>query len=214
MIRRLAISIAAATLWFSLAPLQVARAEDTTTMDAFLNNLKRMHIQAMRFCDKNRNIMSASDLAHANPKNDVFELLCMRALKGRTLPDSNWKFFHEGERIEGGTSDYLALVNGFNANGKLFYLAIGHRKIKRFLDQPNAQVFYQPRVTLYRFTKGEMQHVFEFVDPQTVNWNSPKPEKPDFSVASNELSVPIDLIWTNIINQQFGEAISTIPLTQ
>lgn len=214
MTRILTIAIAATTLWFATAVPQTAHAQSITAIDAFLRDLKQMHVQAMQFCDSNRNIMSASDLAKATKENDVFELLCMRALSGRSIANTGWKFYHEGERIEGGTSDYLAMLKGFNIDGKLFYTVIGHRKIKQHIGRPNARMFYQPRATLYRYVDGDMQHVFEFIDPQTMNWNSPAPEKPDFSAASKQHSVTIDYIWNAVLLKEFGETVSFISFTQ
>ncbi len=210
----LTIAIAATTLWFATAAPQTAHAQSITAMDTFSRTLKHMHVQAMQFCDSNRNIMSASQLAKATKENDVFELLCMRALSGRNIANTGWKFYHEGERIEGGTSDYLAMLKGFNIDGKLFYTVIGHRKIKQHTDQPNARVFYQPRATLYRYVDGDMQHVFEFIAPQTMNWNSPAPEKPDFSAASKQHSVAIDDVWNAVLLKEFGQTVSFISLTQ
>lgn len=214
MTRILTIAITAATLWLATAAHQTAHAQSITAMDAFLRDLKHMHVQALQFCNNNRNIMSASDLSKATKENDVFELLCMRALKGRSIANTGWTFYHEGERIEGGTSDFLAMLKGFNIEGKLFYTVIGHRKIKQHIGQPNARVFYQPRATLYRYVDGEMQHVFEFIDPQTMNWNSPIPEKPDFSAASKQHSVAIDDVWNAVLLEEFGQTVSFISSTQ
>lgn len=99
MTRILTIAIAATTLWLTTAAPQTAHAQSITAIDAFLRTLKHMHVQAMQFCDNNRNIMAASDLAKASKENEVFELLCMRALKGRSIANTGWKFYTKASEL-------------------------------------------------------------------------------------------------------------------
>lgn len=201
------------TCLFLVAPHQ-AQAQNTPSFTQFVYSLEVMHLSAMQFCDENPNIMPADALAHASPENDVFEMACVRALDGRDIANSNWRFINRVQPISGGAADLFAMLKDFNLEGQSFSMLIGHRKIKRFIGSPDEQSFYVPFATMLKQSDSGSEIVFEFINPQTPNWNTPSPEQPDFSVASKRLGLSLDAVWRGMIKQQFAEGVLLIPETR
>lgn len=214
MIRPLTKAFAALCFCLFLVAPHPADAQNKQSFENFTSNLRIMHLSTLTFCDENRNIMSAKALAGATRENDVFEMACASALDGRYIGNSNWKFVHRAQERTESTSNMLAMMKGFNLDGKLFFMVVGHRKIKQFIGQPNEHAFYVPVASILQESGSRMNVVFDFVDTQAMDWNTPSPQEPDFSIASKELGIDLNTVWRAMIKTQFAEGVLLIPATR
>ncbi|MDG4718388.1 MULTISPECIES: hypothetical protein [Thalassospira] len=214
MIRRLFQTIAAFCVCLFLVFPHRADAQNKQSFQNFTSNLRIMHLGSLTFCDENRNIMPAQALAKATNDNDVFEMACIRALDGRYIGSSNWKFIHRAQDRAESSSNMLAMMKGFNLDGELFFMVIGHRKIKQSVGQPNERAFYVPIATMMREADSRMNVIFDFVNTDTMDWNTPSPQEPDFSIASKELGLDLNMVWRAMIKKQFAEGVLLIPATR
>jgi hypothetical protein len=208
-----------ATLCFCLSfvvPMDAqAQEQNKQSFEAFMSDVRLMHVLAMQYCHSHPDIIPTGALAKASKDNDVFEIACMRALDGRRIPSSlpgaNWKFVHRDLGTPTDAENMFVMMNGFNLDGKLYHLIVGQRKFTRYVGQANEQSFYIPLAQVLQFDGTGMKQIFKFVDIRTMNWNTPVPAQPDFSKASQELGINLNTIYRVVLKTQLSEAITQIP---